>query len=304
MAAATATPATTNGASSSKQYGQAIDRITQVPIVAQSLNFAQSTINSHSFLAQPYHFGESVVSSSLKAAEPVTTRLQPQLAFLDAYAVKGLNFAESKFPYPFHATTEKVVSDARQPADQAVAFVHAYLAAAHKAYDERVFAPAKSLYNARVAPAYDQANAHFQELKSQNAYLARATEIVSNLQTNLAKTLDSISSRSKAEGEAGIHRAQGLSNAIFAELERVRTFASSLPAESRKRVSPVIESFNDAYETLAKEARDSSVPPIQRFKNVLTYVREQSLPALQKAIVNPSTAPQANGNGAAAAPKK
>lgn len=305
MAAATANPATTNGAaSSSKQYGQAIDRISHVPIVAQSLNFAQSTINSHAFLAQPYHFGESVFNSSLKAAEPVTTRLQSQLAFLDAYAVKGLDFAESKFPYPFHATTEKVVSDARQPADQAVALVHAYVAAAQKAYDERVFAPAKSLYNARVAPAYDQANAHFQELKSQNAYLARASEIVGNLQTNLAKTLDSISSRSKAEGEAGIHRAQGLSNAIFAELERVRTFALSLPAESRKRVSPVIESFNDAYETLAKEARDSSNPPIQRFKNVLTYVREQSLPALQKAIVNPSAAPQTNGNGSVGTSKK
>lgn len=335
MAAATATPTGPNGAStSSSHYGQAINRITNVPIVAQSLTFAHSTLESHPLLAQPYHFGNNVVSSGLKAAEPVTTRLQPQLALLDSYAVKGLNFAESKWSYPFTATPEKVVKDARQPADQAVAFVHAYLAAAQKAYDERVFGPAKSVYNARVAPVYDHANAQFQELKSQNAYLQRATEIVSNLQSNLAKTIDSISSRSKSEGEAAANRAQGLSNAIFAELDRVRTFAASLPAESRKRVSPVIESFNDAYEILAKEARDTSVPPIQRFKNVLTYVREQSLPALQKvstqlqdvssssdpcfsrveadvpiqpflhkqALVHPAT--QANGTNGSAAPKQ
>lgn len=283
MAAATAKTTPVNGASTSThQFGEAFTRITKVPIVAESLNFAHSTLESHPILAQPYHFSENVVSTGLKAAEPVTTRLQPQLALLDSYAVKGLNFAESKWSYPFHATSEKVAKDARQPADQAVAFVAAYLNAAQKTYDQRVFGPAKSLYDARVAPVYDSANAQFQELKSQNAYLARATEIVSNLQTNLAKTIDSISSRSKQEGEAAANRAQGLSNAIFAELERVRNFATALPAESRKRVSPVLESFNDAYETLSKEARDTSVPAIQRFKNVLSYVREQSLPALQK----------------------
>lgn len=287
MSAATAksTPVNAGASTSTNQFGEAFTRITKVPIVAESLSFAHSTLESYPILAQPYHFSENVVSTSLKAAEPVTTRLQPQLALLDSYAVKGLNFAESKWSYPFHATSEKVAKDARQPADQAVAFVAAYLNAAQKTYDQRVAGPAKSLYDARVAPVYDSANAQFQELKSQNAYLARATEIVSNLQTNLAKTIDSISSRSKQEGEAAANRAQGLSNAIFAELERVRNFATALPAESRKRVSPVLESFNDAYEKLAKEARDTSVPATQRFKNVLSYVREQSLPALQKVSI-------------------
>lgn len=284
---------------SSSQYGQTFSRITSVPLVAQSLNMAHSTIEAHPLLAQSYHFGENVVSSSLKVAEPVTIRIQPQLNLLDAYAVKGLDFAESKWAYPFHATPDKVVKDARLPADQAVAFVQAYLQAAQKTYDERVFGPAKSIYNARVAPAYDSANAHFQELKSQNAYLQRATDIVSNLQTNLAKSVEALSSRSKAEGDAAAQRAQGLSNALFAELERLRTFASNLPAESKKRISPVLDTFNGTYETLNKEARNGEVPPTQRFKNVLTFVREHTLPALQKALVNPSSV---TSNGAPAAP--
>jgi hypothetical protein len=288
MAAATApqtngvTPATTS------QYGQAFNRITSVPLVAESLNAAHSTLESYPILAQPYHLGGAVVSSSLKAAEPVTTRLQPQLALLDTYAVKGLDFAESKWAYPFKATSGDVYKDARQPADQALSFLSAYAQAAHKTYEEKVFGPAKSIYDSRVAPAYDSANAQFQELKSQNAYLQRATEVVSNLQTNLAKTVESISGRGKAEGEAAAQKAQGISNAIFAELERVRGFALSLPAESRKRIHPVLETFTETYERLSKEARDSSVPPTQRFRNVLQFVREESLPALQKAIVNPS----------------
>jgi hypothetical protein len=177
-------------------------------------------------LARPYHVGGSVVSSSLKAAEPVTTRLQPQLAFLDTYALKGLDFAESKWSYPFKATSEDVYKTARQPADQALSYLHTYAQAVHKQYDEKVFAPAKSIYDTRVAPAYDSANAQFQELKSQNAYLQRATEVVSNLQTNLAKTVESISGRGKAEGDAATQKAQGLSNALFAEVSSQLSYAS------------------------------------------------------------------------------
>lgn len=215
MAATTAPNGVTPASS---HYGQAFNRITSVPLVAESLNVAHSTLESHPLLAQPYHFGGNVVNSSLKVVEPVTTRLQPQLAMLDTYAVKGLDFAESKWAYPFKATSGDVYKNARQPADQAYAFFNAYAQAAHKAYEERVFGPAKSIYNSRVAPAYDSANAQFQELKSQNAYLARATEIVTNLQTNLAKTVESIGGRGKAEGEAAAQKAQGLSNAIFAEV--------------------------------------------------------------------------------------
>lgn len=200
------------------QYGQAFSRITNVPLVAESLNAAHSTLESYPILAQPYHFGGSVVSHSIKAAEPVTTRLQPQLALLDTYAVKGIDFAESKWSYPFKATSSDVYKTARQPADQAISFISTYASAAQKTYEEKVFAPAKSIYDSRVAPAYDSANAQFQELKSQNAYLQRATEVVSNLQTNLAKTVESISGRGKAEGDAAAQKAQGISNAIFAEV--------------------------------------------------------------------------------------
>lgn len=55
-----------------------------------------------------------------------------------------------------------------------------------------------------------------------------------------------------------------------------------------------------ADERLSKEARNPDVPATTRFVNVLKFVREQSLPALQKAIVNPGSTtpkPTTNGNG-------
>lgn len=293
MSAATA-PAT-NGISSSPSKvafdnSQALKKIASVPLVSDSLTFAQSTIQSHRLLATTYGYGENLFNSSLKAAEPITNRIHPQLAYVDSLAVKSLDFAESKWAYPFHANTQELIDVAKLPADTAKGFFQAYAAALQKAYGERVYTPAKSAYDAHIVPAVDSAHTKFDEIKSQNAYLQRATDIVKELQTNLAKTLETISSRSKQEGEQATEKAQGLSNAIFAELERVRHFAQNLPAESRKRVGPVIETFTETYERLSKEARNPEVPASTRFLNVIKFVREQSLPALQKAIINPPSA--------------
>lgn len=298
MSAATA-PAP-NGITSSPSkaafdQSAALKKIVSVPLVSDSLSFAQSTIQAHPLLATTYGYGENLVNSSLKAAQPITNRIHPQLAYVDSLALKSLDFAESKWAAPFHTNTQELFDAAKVPADHARGFVQAYTAALQKAYGERVYTPAKSAYESHIVPAYDSAHTKFDEIKSQNAYLQRATDIVKDLQANLAKTLESVSSRSKQEGDQATQKAQGISNAIFAELERVRHFAQSLPAESRKRVGPVMDTFTETYDRLSKEARNPDVPASTRFLNVVKFVREQSLPALQKAIINPpsSTAQKA-----------
>ncbi|KAN0061904.1 hypothetical protein ACQY0O_005899 [Thecaphora frezii] len=287
-------------------HSEALKRIAAVPLISDSLSFAQSTISAHPLLAHTYQFGENAFNSSLKAASPITSRIHPQLAYVDSLAVKSLDFAESKWSYPFHANTNELIEAAKVPADQARNFVHAYAAAILKAYEDRVYTPAKNAYDAHVVPAYDSAQHRFDEIKSQNAYLQRATEVVKELQTNLAKAVESISSRGKQEGDEATQKAQGISNALFAELDKVRSFASNLPEEGRKRVGPILETFSETYERLSKEARNPDVPATTRFVNVLKFVREQSLPALQKAIINPGSsatstmtteAPVADGNG-------
>ena len=298
-----ATQSAPNGISSSPSkhafnQSEALKKIASVPVVSDSLNFAHSTIKSYPLLATTYGYGENLVNSSLKAAEPITTRIHPQLAYVDSLAVKSLDFAESKWSYPFHANTQELIDAAKLPADHARDFVSTYAAAIQKAYGDRVYTPAKSAYDSHVVPVVDVASTKFDEIKSQNAYLQRATDIVGNLQSNLAKTIENLSSRSKQEGDQATEKAQGLSNAIFAELERVRAFAQNLPAESRKRVGPVMETFTETYERLAKEARNPEVPASTRFLNVIKFVREQSLPALQKAIVNPPSATQQKAENA------
>ena len=273
---------------------EALQKILSVPVVADSLKFAQSHIEAHPLISQTYHAGESILNSSLKAAQPVTSRLHPQFAYIDHVAAESLAFAESKWSYPFHATPQQLYDNAKAPADQARALVAQYVEAIQKAYDARVKTPAHNVYESRVAPVYDSATKQFEELKSQNEYVKRAADSVNQLQASLQKTLDGLSTRGKENGDAAKKEAQNISQAIFGELDRIRSYAQSLPSESRKRFTPILETFSEAYETLSKEVRNTQAPPTARLQNVLKYVREHSLPALQKAIVHPEQT-QASG---------
>lgn len=223
MSAATQTAPASAPSKLALDNSEAIKKIVSVPLVSDSLHFAQSTIKAHPLLATTYGYGENIVVSSLKAAEPITNRIQPQLAYVDSLAVKSLDFAESKWSYPFHANTQELIDFAKLPADQARGLFNAYASAVHNAYAERVYSPAKHAYDSHIGPAYDTAHTKFDEIKSQNAYLQRATDIVKDLQVNLAKTLETISARGKSESDQATQKAQSLSNAIFAE---VSTFAN------------------------------------------------------------------------------
>lgn len=287
MAATASAPAPTlNGASSRIAiHSNAINKIANVPLVHGPLSFAYSTIEAHPLIARPYHLGEDIVNQSLKMAEPITSRLNGQLTFIDTQAVKALEFAESKWSYPFKATPTDVANLPRS-------VVNAYVEALQKAWD------------ARVAPQVNQASAKFEELKTQNPIVARAADAVQQLQTNLAQTIQSLKAN-RPDGEKAAQQAQGVVSAFLAELEKVRGFAAALPVDARKRFEPVIESINTTYGHLNKEVREGSGPLVPRLQKVLEYVQAEAIPDLRKAILNggnhegsanANAVPKANGN--------
>lgn len=231
--------------------------------------------------APAQHFGEDVVNQSLKIAEPITSRFNGQLSFLDVQAVKALEFAESKWSYPFKATPQQVAGLPRS-------VINAYADALQKAWD------------ARVQPQVNNASAKFEELKGQNAFVQRTADAVAQLQVNLAKTVEHLKAN-RPNGDKAAGEAQGIINNISGEFEKLRQFAAGVPADARKRIDPVIESFGNTYHHLNKEVREGSGPILPRLQKVLTYVQEEALPALRKAAFQPiesgGAAPKVNGSG-------
>ncbi|CAO1624608.1 unnamed protein product [Parajaminaea phylloscopi] len=285
--AAIASQPTANGTSSASSNGgiaihsNAINKIASVPLVHVPLAFAYSTIEAHPIFARPYHLGEDIVNQSLKIAEPITARFGGQLSYIDLQAVKALEFAESKWSWPFKATPQEVASLPRS-------VLNAYVDALQKAWD------------ARVAPQVNHASAKFDEIKAQNPLVQRAADAVQQLQANLNQTINSLKSKN-IDGEKASAQAQGVVSAFLSELEKVRAFASALPVDARKRFEPIVDSVNSTYAHLNKEVRDGSGPLVPRLQKVLTYVQEEAIPGLRKAILQPDQA-HANGvNGSSAA---
>lgn len=145
------------------------------------------------------HFGEDVVAQSLKLAEPITSRFNGQLHFLDDQALKVLTFAESKWSYPFKATPQQVAS-------LPLSVIQAYSDALTKAYEER------------VAPGVQAATSKFEEVKSQNAFVRQTVDVLGGLQTRLEKVLEQVKSTGKAGEEKAAGEAKGLINSIFEEV--------------------------------------------------------------------------------------
>ncbi|KAL9935172.1 hypothetical protein V8E36_006248 [Tilletia maclaganii] len=262
-----------------KNNSQSIRRVLGVPLINESLTFASNTINAYPILHTPYQLTENLVNTSLKVAEPITTRLHPGIALVDSWGAKAFDFAEARVPYPFHVTSEQVYKQALAAPHEVIALLRSVPGEAQKTYETRVYAPAKTVYDERIVPAYAQA-------KKENAVFQRAAEVVEKLQANLVSTLDQITARGKTEGDAASRKAENIGSSLLGELERVRNFVASVPAASSQRVQPVLDTFGSTYEQLSKEATNTSIPVSQRFQNILAYVREKSLPALHHAIVD------------------
>lgn len=121
-----------------------IQRVTSIPIIADSIGVVDSTLSSNAYTQTSYAYAKGLSQTALSYAAPLQKTLSPLLACADGYANKGLDVVESRYPYPFKTPTEDIVKDLRGRSDAAKEV-------ANKTLDERVKNPA---YN--VAQGIDQ----------------------------------------------------------------------------------------------------------------------------------------------------
>lgn len=292
---------------------QAVSRLLSVPLVHGSLQYLHATLAAYPQLLNVATASGHLATGGLRAVEPLAARLTPQLQYVDGLAVKGIDVAQQRFPYAFHATPSDVAHDVKAAPAAAQANAHAlvstYTAAItdsiHKTYSDKVVAPAKGVYEARVVPTYTKASATFDDLKEHNEYVKAAVDKIAALHATLADRLAKATAGGKQlEGEIQ-DEAVGVSRGLIAELDKLRAFVTALPAETAARFRPVKDTVTDAYAALAKQAAEPSVPVATKLANIIHYVRFNALPHLQQAIHHPdaSAAPpehaQASANAVA-----
>lgn len=231
-----------------------LEKVIHVPLIADGLSYVHSVIEAHPLLKRTYSLGESVVPKVIDLVKPVASLFATPLKIVDGMALKVLNFAEAKFPYPFHVTGRELASQVQKPVDQTRDVVQGYTDAAHKAYDERIVAPARSIY--------EQMGDRIEGLQNQdNVYLQKAATTVVSTYKQLLQLAQDWGKKAEHDTAEGEQKAEGVLKRLNTEvcamrgiycgtdawhqLENLHKFATSLPAESQKRLEPLLNTLQD-----------------------------------------------------------
>ncbi|KAF8604985.1 hypothetical protein BDV93DRAFT_470800 [Ceratobasidium sp. AG-I] len=122
-----------------------IDRVGKIPLVNETLVSLNSILSQNAYSKGLYSTAQAYGERAYNLSQPVQVRLAPVIGRADGYANKGLDALESRWPYPFQASTEEVVGTLKQGPDVAYGLAAAYADAANKVYESKVKAPAYGL---------------------------------------------------------------------------------------------------------------------------------------------------------------
>ncbi|KAI6116343.1 hypothetical protein F5141DRAFT_660855 [Pisolithus sp. B1] len=113
----------------------ALSRVASIPLVASSLDQIHSALSSNVLTRSPYHAAQAISHTAYNYSQHLQVCLAPLIVRADDYANKGLDIVESKYPYPFKAKPEEVVSYVRERRQSV-------MSTANKRFDENVKTPA------------------------------------------------------------------------------------------------------------------------------------------------------------------
>ncbi|CAE6429713.1 unnamed protein product [Rhizoctonia solani] len=119
-----------------------VDRVGKIPVVNDTLTTINAILSQNAYSKGLYSTAQAYSERAYNLSQPVQVRLAPVIDRVDGYANKGLDALESRWPYPFQATTEEVIGTLRQGPDAACGLAASYANAATKAYEDRVKTPA------------------------------------------------------------------------------------------------------------------------------------------------------------------
>ncbi|KAB5594294.1 hypothetical protein CTheo_2224 [Ceratobasidium theobromae] len=130
-----------------------VDRVGRIPLVNDTLSTLNTLLSQNTYSKGIYSTAQAYGERAYSLSQPVQVRLAPVIVRVDGYANMGLDALESRWPYPFQASTEEVIDTLKQGPDAAYGIATAYANAASKAYEDRVKTPA---YELTLTPIVDR----------------------------------------------------------------------------------------------------------------------------------------------------
>ncbi|POW19807.1 hypothetical protein PSHT_04241 [Puccinia striiformis] len=224
-----------------------VHRVVNIPVIADTLGAVYSTLQANPYSAAFYGKAEGAVLYMYEQSKPLQVKLAGPIEQVDAVANKGLDFVQSKAPIIFEVRTEDLISRAREPASQVLAYGKTYGEAA----------------TAKLGPMVEQFHSQ----------LTRSQRTLGQLQEKLQAGLQNVRNDPKVLPDQLKH----VSEQLIGEIERLSNFV----IEKRKDLS---EKLQKGYGDIKEEMTKADVPLVQRATNVLHYSKDQASPVVHEAI--------------------
>jgi len=246
---------TTNGDVSLPTF---VHRVVNIPVIADTLGAVYSTLQANPYSAAVYGKAEGAVLYMYEQSKPLQVKLAGPIEQVDAVANKGLDFVQSKAPIIFEVRTEDIISRAKEPANQVLAYGKTYQEAA----------------TARLGPMVEQFHSQ----------LSGSQQTLANLQEKLQAGLQNVCNDPKVVPDQIKH----LSEQLIGELERLSSFVlekrKDLPQNAQQVINPLVEKLQKGYGDIKEEMSKTDVPLVQRATNVLHYSKDQASPVVHEAV--------------------
>lgn len=237
-----------------------VHRVVNIPVIADTLAAVYSTLQANTYSAAVYDTAENAALFLYQQSKPLQVKFSGPIEQVDVVANKGLDFVQSKAPIIFEIKTEELISRAREPANQALAYGKTYQEAA----------------TAKLGPILEQFYAQ----------LTRSQKTLSSLQEKLQTGLQNMRKDPKGVPDQIKH----LSEQLVGELERLSSFVierpKDLPQNAQHLLNPLIERFQKGYGGLKEEITKPDVPLVQRATNILHYSKNQASPLIHEAVTS------------------
>ncbi|KAG8741549.1 hypothetical protein FRC10_002726 [Ceratobasidium sp. 414] len=252
-----------------------INRVGKIPLVSDTLVSLDALLSQNAYSKGLYSTAQTYGERAYNLSAPVQTRLAPVIGRADGYANKGLDVLESRWPYPFQASTEEVVGTLKQGPDAAYGIYAAYANAASKAYEDKVKAPAYGLVvraDSTLTPIVD-----------------RFEVVVSKLhkETPLSPSLSSTSSDLEVSSERQVARAYRLSLDLkdqiivlsseqFKQLQQNNVYVQRA-TDTLHNLTNAVTSFSHESNVRAHQLSHSMLCELESINHVLLS-RKEALP--------------------------
>ncbi|PLW05619.1 hypothetical protein PCANC_11509 [Puccinia coronata f. sp. avenae] len=235
-----------------------VHRVVNIPVIADTWGAVYSTLQANPYSAAFYGKAEGAVLYIYEQSKPLQVKLAGPIEQVDAVANKGLDFVQSKAPMIFEVRTEDLISRAREPANQVLAYGKTYQEAA----------------TARLGPMVEQFHSQ----------LTRSQQTLAHLQEKLQAGLQNVRKDPKAVPDQIKH----LSEQVIGELERLSGFIlekrKDLPQNAQQVINPVVDKLRKGYVDIKEEMTKADVPLVQRATNVLHYSKDHASPVVHEAV--------------------